>query len=219
MQRILDFPHGEVWRIDLRQTPEAASTTALSTDERRRASRFAYKRDGQRYLNAHALLRDLLAQRSGVAPANLCMMAGPHGKPRVPGIEWQFNLSHSGDEALIALSPSREVGVDIEVVDEIEEIEDLAQQYFTPHELDCWTEMEAEKRLGAFYEIWTRKEACVKATGWGLNLPLQRFEAGFADTTPREILLPLPTGGFARMMLMSLVSEPVSKAALAWLLD
>lgn len=212
MRRVGEFPHGEVWWCDLREPPPAAQ---LSPEEHERAARFFFDRDRVRYLASHAALRQLLVNRDASPGASFA--TGAHGKPRLPGIGWHFNLSHSDNEALIALSATHEVGVDVEAVKAIDHLGDLAHQYFTPRELGAWLSLDEVERRHAFFALWSRKEACVKAAGWGLNLPLQRFDVGFTDFRPRDVELPLPTGGFARMTLMSLPLDTGSAGAVAWL--
>lgn len=211
MRRIYAFPHCEVWWCDLRALADAP----LSREELERANRYIFEHDRVRYLVSHAALRELLGQ-NGAVPAQP-FSTGPHGKPYLAGFAWHFNLSHSADEALVALSAVHEVGVDIEAVKPIDQLEDLARQYFTPRELEAWSRLGETARLHAFFSLWSRKEACVKAAGWGLNLPLQHFDVGFTDTRPREVDLPLPNGEFAHMTVVSLVLDTGSAAALAWL--
>jgi 4'-phosphopantetheinyl transferase len=96
------------WRLD------HGAIELLSADERARAGQFMFDRDRRRYIAARARLRIILARYVGQAPAALQFHYGPHGKPALDGIS--FNLSHSADLALLAVSRGTVVGVDIERV-------------------------------------------------------------------------------------------------------
>lgn len=161
-----------LWRADL-QCDAAEFSEVLSPEEWVRAGRFHFDRDRRRYLVAHGLLRIILAKYTGIAPHDLRFGAGPHGKPLLePNFTGlQFNLSHSDELMLLAVTRSREVGVDLELMRENVPYESLAAHYFPP--TDAWhirTAPTAE-RAGLFYETWTITEARLKAAGTGFAEP------------------------------------------------
>ena len=94
-----------------------ALSQCLSPAERERAGRFAFDRDRRRYIEARARLRDQLGLRLGVAPAEVEIAVGRHGKPALGGRQarshWRFNVSHCEGVALYAFAQAREVGVDV----------------------------------------------------------------------------------------------------------
>ena len=102
-------------------------------------------------------------------PAHLVI--DPDGKPRLADDALAFNLSHSGSLALVAVSQVGPLGVDVEEHRVIREVDRLARRYFTPGEAAL---VAAEPR--AFFRLWTRKEAWIKAQGGGLAIPLDTVD-------------------------------------------
>jgi 4'-phosphopantetheinyl transferase len=150
----------------------------LSPAERDRAGRFADEGLTRRWSRTRAALRELLAAYAGADPAALaiepapCVHCGePHGKPILAGAEgeWlRFNVSHSAGLALVAVANGREVGVDVEAAREGRRFEGIAQRYFDPTEAAAIGGLEGPERDAAFYRLWARKEAYLKATAEGI---------------------------------------------------
>lgn len=191
LSALAGWPGVRLWLFDLRAEPSAGLLGCLSADEHARASRFAFERDRQRYRAAHAQLRGLLGHATGSTPASLRFSESPHGKPRLEAEGAPaFNLSHSADVGAFALTASGEIGVDIEVLHRVDDLEALSERCFTRAEqveLDrCGGDPGARDLL--FLQGWTRKEACLKAVGSGLALEPASFEAGLAPS-PREVRL------------------------------
>ena len=161
---------GEVhlWRAPLEPTPELSAT--LSPGEWLRASRFHFERDRERFIATRGLLRTILACYTGIAPADLNFTAGAHGKPELdgPGTSLRFNLSHSDDLMLLAVTHFREVGVDLEFMRANLPFETLADHYFDPEEAWDLRLLPAAQRAWKFYDTWTCTEARLKAGGTGL---------------------------------------------------
>ncbi|HEX4487757.1 MAG TPA: 4'-phosphopantetheinyl transferase superfamily protein [Terriglobales bacterium] len=146
----------------------------LAEDERKRAERFHFVRDRERYVRARGRLRSLLGEYLSQDPANVQFSYGPQDKPAVEG-GLQFNLAHSGSYALYAFSFGKRVGMDIEQLRPMDDAEALAQRFFSPEECRDLISLPADQRNAAFFACWTRKEAFVKAVGGGLALPLKSF--------------------------------------------
>jgi 4'-phosphopantetheinyl transferase len=165
-----------LWRVDL----DAArfDEDAPSPAEQQRASRFVRPRDAQRYLASHAALRHLLGTRADV-------VAGAHGKPALASPPPHFNISRRGGVALIGISTTHEIGVDVEPLRAMADVNELAQLHFTPRERDAVASERDGARDRAFLRCWTRKEACMKATGLGLSLEPSSFECGVQTATER----------------------------------
>ena len=165
---------GEVhlWRAPLTDGSLVPPCKAiLSHKERLKAESFVFERDRQNYVISHGALRMLLSRYSGIAPEALEFEAGANGKPALAQrfTDLRFNLSHTDGLALIAITRGREVGVDVERVDPEMAFEDIAEHYFEPREVwDLRVAPPAEK-AGKFFEVWTCKEARLKATGEGLS--------------------------------------------------
>jgi 4'-phosphopantetheinyl transferase len=160
---------GEVhlWRAQLAPTEGLRAT--LSADDWKRADRFHFERDRERFIASRAVQRQVLAQYLGVEAPELQFSAGQHGKPQLTGdTTLRFNLSHSGDLMLLAVTHAREIGVDLELMKDNVPFETLADHYFDPE--DAWDLrlLPASQRAWKFYDIWTSTEAQLKANGIGL---------------------------------------------------
>jgi 4'-phosphopantetheinyl transferase len=184
-----------LWRVDLGQAPGEAAVATLSNAERARAARFVFERDRRRYLAAHVALRSLLAEATGIAASDLVFGEGPFGKPHLPNVPApSFNLSHSGDVALIGIGPPGiEIGVDLEVRRTMSDALELAERHFAPAEIEALRATLPEQRDHAFLRGWTRKEACLKAIGSGLSIAPHTFDAGIA-AAERVVSITTPQG-------------------------
>ncbi len=208
-------PDVRLWRVDLDAYADAVALDGLSADERARAARMTFGRDARRYLAARHALRRILADVVNRPAERLVIEPDDRGKPGLRDGALQFNLSHSGPEALIGVSRDRAIGVDIEVVQEVAEAEALARAHFTDAERADWMTADASARHRTFLICWTRKEACVKALGVGLSAPPQSIEAGCA---PDARVVSLRLGAErCEVMLRSvrLPDEPRAVAAVA----
>jgi 4'-phosphopantetheinyl transferase len=166
------------WCVDL-DAPGAdggAEAGGLSADERTRAARFHFARNRARFLRGRAALRHLLAGYAGREPHALVFVPGTHGKPALPGTGLEFNLSHSGGCAVLAVTRGRRVGVDVERIRAERATLAVARRFFAPAEAAAVATAAPAERALTFFRCWTRKEAYVKARGEGLSLPLDRFE-------------------------------------------
>lgn len=177
-QHGLDGPQARLWLFDLGAEPLAEELGWLSAAERAQAGRFAFEADRRRCLAAHVGLRRLLGQALQRAPADLVIERAALGKPRLAMAACEFNLSHCGDTAAVAIG-ARPLGVDIERLRAVDDLDALAERCFTPGER---RELGAagERRAESFLQGWTRKEACLKAVGCGLSLEPATFETGLA---------------------------------------
>ncbi len=210
------WPLGEVWQADLSHS-ELARPGVLSDTERGRAQRFYRESHRQRFVASHVALRQLLADKLHTTPEALSFASGPHGKPYLPDAPGcHFNLSHSGTAALIAVSMHGQVGVDIEQVRELRDAEGLVQRHFTPLEQQAWYGLPPLERQLAFHQTWARKEACIKAVGWGLKLPLETIDVGSGPALSAPELH-LPDGSRVPVSVHSLPLGATWTAALAWL--
>jgi 4'-phosphopantetheinyl transferase len=160
----------------------------LSEDERERAGRFVFERDRRRFTVARGLLRVVLGRYLDAPPGLLRFGTGPHGKPFLLDGGVQFNVSHSGERALIAVSPRREVGIDIELHRPDVEFLALARHSFSASERRGLEALPAAEVAAAFYRCWARKESFIKARGDGLAFPLDGFDVSL-EPAPAVALL------------------------------
>jgi len=164
----------------------------LTDDEVDRANRFSFEIDRQRFIAARGTLRSILSRYLTISPDHLRFQYNPYGKPFLaPGSSaslLNFNLSHSGSMALYVITRNMEIGVDVERVRADVEYEEIAERFFSAKEVSILRMMPTEKKLEAFYNCWTRKEAYIKAHGKGLSLPLNSFDISFAPWEPSIVL-------------------------------
>lgn len=135
-----------------------------------------------RFILSHHALREILSTYLRVLPQELVLDVGAYGKPKLADSSaWlQFNLSHSHDQALIAVS-SVEVGVDIERIRELRHFDRFVRRFLSPNEATYLSKCSADVRDGEFFKIWTAKEAYLKAIGTGLAGELQAFEVSVSS--------------------------------------
>lgn len=164
----------------------------LSPDERQRAARFVFARDRQAYIASRGILRNILSQYTNFAPESLVFEYNYEGKPVLTagcGGNWlHFNVTHSGQLALYALRQGGEVGVDVEQMRELEDLEALAESTFSAAETAALRALPAYQHVEAFFTCWTRKEAFIKAVGKGLSYPLKDFDVSLRPGDPPRFL-------------------------------
>ena len=179
-----------VWLLQLNSTlhPHEALCDFLDSSERLRAAKFKFVADRHRYESFHGQARLVLGQYLGLHPSALQFEFGIEGKPQLTGASaasaLSFNLSHSGDYAILGVTRHLKLGVDIEVVRRIEELELLAANNFATTEFRELLALAPDRRNDAFLACWTRKEAYVKALGGGLSVPLKDFEVSVDPSVP-----------------------------------
>lgn len=164
----------QIWQADLNLEPAQIHRfqQLLAPDERERARRFRFDRDRIHFTVARGILRQILSPLAGVSPEELTFGYGDRGKPHLTtgndGGQLQFNVSHSGGRALYAIAFSRRVGVDLESFRPVEALQ-LARRFFCDRESEkLRLESPAERQTALFFQLWTAKEAFLKATGTGL---------------------------------------------------
>ncbi|MDA0161167.1 4'-phosphopantetheinyl transferase superfamily protein [Solirubrobacter ginsenosidimutans] len=159
----------EVWQAGLSQPPELVRSleAMLSDEERERASRLAA---APRWIVARAALRIVLAGRLGIHPGDVELASSEHGKPEILGSALRFNLSHSADLAVIALTEHAEVGIDVEHTSRRSR---AVERTLTPAEHAA---LNGHDRHTELLRIWCRKEALAKAGGGGLGWAPESFD-------------------------------------------
>ena len=164
-----------VWLV---QTNDESSSPGdckdlLSPVEQDRASKFKFETDRRQYTTSHAALRSVLSNYLNSPARDLQFAEGPYGKPKLAPNQaknkFEFNLSHSHEVALVAVTQGREIGVDVEWVRKDFAFDEVAQRFFTTKEMAALHSLPLHLQREAFYKCWTSKEAFLKAKGTGLS--------------------------------------------------
>lgn len=172
-----------------------ARRALLHDDEVARAGRFRSERLRQHFVLCRGALREILGHYTGRDPRDLLFHQGRYGKPmlahtHLEADRLQFNVTHSENLALLAVTLDSVVGVDVERVRPLPDADRLAERFFAPREYDQYRAHPVRERPLAFFTCWTRKEAFIKALGEGLSHPLHRFEVTLDPAGPARICEP-----------------------------
>lgn len=186
-----------VWlvREDEVRSPEllTAYLALLSDEERARHERYLLERKRHEFLLTRALVRTVLSRYADVAPQDWSFSAGPFGRPMLAGpdrkLRLRFNLSNT--MGLVACVVARDglVGVDVENTERQGATVTLAERYFSAAEVAALHALPAEDQRRRFFELWTLKEAYIKARGLGLQVPLGWFSFLFPPDDPIRLEL------------------------------
>ena len=166
------FPQLQIWLCPTDRPLLPDYQALLSSEEMARGERYQRPQDKQRFLTMRLALRILLARQLDCLPQKLQFTYGPQGKPELVHRErrspW-FNVAHSGDYGLIGVSTEGEVGVDLQIMLPKSHCLKLARRFFAPQEVWQLESLGEEERTKLFYQLWTAKEAFLKATGQGIS--------------------------------------------------
>jgi 4'-phosphopantetheinyl transferase len=215
-----------VWKLplDIDNGMFARVIGLLSPDERNRADRFQFEIHRRRFIAGRGMLRLILGRYCDVQPAELRFDYGPNGKPTLRCGEGtcssravvQFNLAHSGVVGVLAITRVGPVGVDVEQVRGFPELRELVCRFFSAREAAEFSTLRCEGQLAAFFNLWTRKEALLKAIGEGIGQSLDRVEVTFLPGVPPRVLsLPTNVGAGCEWSLVDLMISPSYVGALA----
>ncbi|MBT5455802.1 MAG: 4'-phosphopantetheinyl transferase superfamily protein, partial [Rhodospirillaceae bacterium] len=184
----------DLWAVSL--VPENAADgdyrRLLNQEERARADRYLQQQDAERWTVARATLRLVLASYLDGEPGDIAFEYDTYNKPFLPPDRLteplHFNLSHSDEAMLLAVSGVSAMGIDVEAIKPLDDIVQVARRFFEPTETAALLALPEADQLSAFYRCWTRKEAVLKAVGTGLSTPLDSFTVAFlpgADASMR----------------------------------
>ncbi|HTH98347.1 MAG TPA: 4'-phosphopantetheinyl transferase superfamily protein [Stellaceae bacterium] len=209
-----------VWAVIGTDSPDAARRhrQLLSEEELARAQRFIQPSHGIRFTRSHAALRLVLSRYTAQAPEALVFDKRAGGKPVLvehPAIE--FNLAHSEEATVVAVTRAGDIGVDVEALRPMDDADGLVERFFSAYEFEAYMALPPALREAAFFTAWTRKEAYVKALGEGLATPLDSFSVN--TDVPARLLEPVePPWTFRHLDLSSgyvgALASPVAGLAL-----
>ncbi len=176
-----------IWLFELKAAQDEPTwqryESLLDDEERTRLQRFAVQslRDG--YLVSRALTRAILARYEGAASDSLLMVRNPFGRPELSQsrLGLRFNLSHANGLGALAITTAWDIGVDVERDDRPIAPLEIAEHFFALAELDWLRQQPPADRKSRFVELWSLKEAYIKARGLGLTLALDQFAIDLSD--------------------------------------
>ncbi|PQV54088.1 4'-phosphopantetheinyl transferase superfamily protein [Paraburkholderia sp. BL21I4N1] len=196
-----------LWRIDFpfdASLNDASAFASLSDEERARARRFLHHEDTIRFASVRAVLRELLARCLGMAAHTVRFVQDEKGRPHLAdSSRFDFNVSHAGAHGLIAMSPVRRVGVDIEQHRDGFDWRSIAALTLEPTEVAWLERRDVTQQSAAFYDAWVAKEAFVKTTGAGISRGLRHL-----TVLPRE---------GSRVTLRNLIPDDMRAIAAQWI--
>jgi 4'-phosphopantetheinyl transferase len=168
-----------IYLIDSRKIniPEKAIIQCLTEEEIFRADKFKCSIDKRLFLLSRYYLKNFIGEYLNLSPEKIKISQSKSGKPYLNdkiNSNLKFNYSHSGDYIIYAFTTDNEIGVDIEEIKDISEIDELSRTHFSDEELSIYFELEnPDEKKQLFYKIWTRKEALLKAEGSGITIDLK----------------------------------------------
>ena len=183
-----------IWRINLNSDELQLQfyRETLSSDEIARAERFYFPEHRQRFMAGRGTLRAILGQYLDIAPKQVEFEYQPRGKPllaaKFADKGLLFNLSHSQDLALLGISYQHQIGVDLEYIRTMSDLEGLAKRFFSAREYEYLRLLSPAQQQQIFFRYWTCKEAYLKATGDGL-VQLEEIEIDLTPNQPSKLLV------------------------------
>jgi 4'-phosphopantetheinyl transferase len=180
-----------IWGVNLEVTEFWISQLegTLSVEEKERAGRFYFERDRRAFTVGRGLLRTFLGCYLGKDPTKIEFEYNRYGKPLLSaGDGIQFNVSHSGNIALLAFVRDRGIGVDVEYKRPEADYIKIAERVFSSEELAELASLPGGRRQEAFFNGWSRKEAYIKAHGQGVSLPLDQIVVSISPDEPAQLL-------------------------------
>lgn len=164
----------DIWQFSL-ITPPANALYILNEDENKRAQRFHFERHQRRFTAARAIMRLILSRYSGIDAKALEFNFNKQGKPAIQHpSQIQFNLSHSGEMALLAVGKTWPMGIDLELFSARPYL-GIAKSLFSAEEITAFEKTSQPLKVISFFHLWAQKEAFIKASGLGLSYPTTEF--------------------------------------------
>lgn len=198
-----DLQRSEIhlWFADLNSLDRYAISSEvahwLRGEEKNRYNRYQSQRQREHFLFGRVLLKTILSKYIGCAPADLKFDIDTRGKPFLSSdntLSLTFNLSHSGNRVVFAVSKNQDLGVDLELIKKERAILKIAERYFSAAETRELRNLPKASQVKRFYELWTLKESVLKACGYGLARGLSKIEFSF-PTSDKLVMHSAPGNG------------------------
>jgi 4'-phosphopantetheinyl transferase len=178
---ITEYPEIDLWRVDLNHLSHLEMTgfALLSDDESKRIDSIVVEKHRQRVIRSRVVLRLLLANYLSIFPNEVLLEYETLGKPYLHPdhqSDLQFNLSHSDDYWICAVTRRYEIGVDVQMRKSKVDFQGIADRYYSASEKTNLQELTVSQRVRCFFDVWARKEAFLKASGQGLSFGLDKIE-------------------------------------------
>lgn len=221
--RTIDTDEIHIWSIEQQKAAWQIESfrNCLTPEERGQSNSFCSNHLRNRFILSRGLLRTVLGFYLKIAPSEVTLIRGAHGKPYVlqPGVSeyrYHFSLSNSGAITTLAVNLDREIGIDIEEMRTIASATSIIEQFFSDEESAVLKNLSANQRLEAFFRCWTAKEAFLKATGEGLSRKLDSFTVSFEEDNKLALVsIDSMTEAASSWRLWELQIAPGYKSALA----
>lgn len=179
----------------------------LSPEEVERCAQYCFQQGRDRCVSSRGILRLLLSSYLQRHPQSFNFVYGVHGKPALKQEELHFNLTHSGDRALYAFTLTHPVGIDLEQICSTRDYDKIAQRFFTPREQAWLFSHPPQQQPQHFFQLWTYKEAWVKARGESIFSALEQLEVlqhpHSSEPLPGLYALTAPIGYTAALAIMA----------------
>jgi 4'-phosphopantetheinyl transferase len=173
----------DIWQTSLiRSSPEIEKlASSLNIEERSRADKFKSEIHRNRFIVARGVLRQILSLYLDLNPNKIEFIYSDRGKPYLSDnhLNLQFNLSHSEDLAVYAITQNKKIGIDVEYINSNNDYLGIARRFFSAKEVKTIEAVTKTERSQLFFQFWTAKEAYLKATGEGLSGSLDKVEINF----------------------------------------
>ncbi len=201
--------------LDAPPMPMADLAAMVTEAEQARAARFRQSADAHRHVIGRAVLRYALGRLCGMPPTSIVFRVSGRGKPTVDDGP-SFNISHSGNDVVVALAAAGRLGVDVEAVRPHDDLFDVARLSFVASEVDALQQAPIGEQLRHFYRVWARKEAMLKALGVGIADLAALTVSGASVTHNALTRIDLPDERVSDWIVQSFPCSVDVEAAVAW---
>ena len=167
-----------VWMAQVSTSQDALPSleSCLDAQDRERAGRFHFPEDRARHVLGRALVRKILGHYLSQSPEKIDLACTDRGRPYFPGDEtMRFSITHARDLVAVALTARARVGIDIEYMERKLHLKELAERILSAEDFREFEALPEEEKVAAFFRVWTRKEAYLKATGEGITDALKKI--------------------------------------------